>query len=212
MPESNHRFEHQKPGNKFEQQGTVVIDAKNAMLGRLASVVAKQLLNGKRIVCVRTEEINISGSLYRNQVIMARFFKHRCNINPQHGPQHYRSPSRILHRVIRGMLQHKTARGVAALERLQVVEGVPHPYDKVKKVVVPAALRNSRLKPNRAYCRLGDLSTKCGWKHDELVKRLESKRRDKAAFWFAKKQAVTGLQKQAKDNLKSELASLDKQM
>lgn len=40
----------------------VVIDGKGHLLGRLASIVAKQLLAGKKIVVVRTEQIVISGS------------------------------------------------------------------------------------------------------------------------------------------------------
>ena len=40
----------------------VVIDARGHLLGRLASVIAKQLLGGKKIVVVRCEEILISGS------------------------------------------------------------------------------------------------------------------------------------------------------
>lgn len=43
----------------------IVIDAKGHLLGRLASIVAKQLLNGQKIVVLRTEEINISGSFFR---------------------------------------------------------------------------------------------------------------------------------------------------
>jgi large subunit ribosomal protein L13Ae len=39
-----------------------VIDGKGHLLGRLASIVAKQLLAGKKIVVVRTEQILISGS------------------------------------------------------------------------------------------------------------------------------------------------------
>lgn len=40
----------------------VIIDGKGHLLGRLASIVSKQLLFGKKIVVVRTEEILISGS------------------------------------------------------------------------------------------------------------------------------------------------------
>lgn len=39
-----------------------VIDGKGHLLGRLASIVAKQILSGKKIVVVRCEEILISGS------------------------------------------------------------------------------------------------------------------------------------------------------
>ena len=45
----------------------VVIDCRGHLLGRLASVLAKELLNGQRIVAVRCEEINISGSHFRNK-------------------------------------------------------------------------------------------------------------------------------------------------
>lgn len=40
----------------------VVIDCRGHLLGRLASIVAKELLCGQKVVCVRTEELNISGS------------------------------------------------------------------------------------------------------------------------------------------------------
>lgn len=41
---------------------TVVIDGKGHLLGRLTSIVAKQLLFGKKVVVVRCEQILISGS------------------------------------------------------------------------------------------------------------------------------------------------------
>lgn len=41
---------------------TVVIDGKGHLLGRLASIVAKQLLLGKKVVVVRCEALIISGS------------------------------------------------------------------------------------------------------------------------------------------------------
>jgi large subunit ribosomal protein L13Ae len=42
-----------------------VIDGKGHLLGRLASIVAKQLLNGQKIVVVRCEALNISGEFFR---------------------------------------------------------------------------------------------------------------------------------------------------
>ena len=47
------------------------------------------------------------------------------------------------------MLPHKTKRGDAALMRLRVKEGIPPPYDKKKRMVVPSSLRILRLKPGR---------------------------------------------------------------
>jgi hypothetical protein len=56
------------------------------------------------------------------------------------------------------MVPHKTPRGVAALERMKVFEGVPTPYDKVKRMVVPDALQPLRLQKGHKFCELGDLS------------------------------------------------------
>jgi large subunit ribosomal protein L13Ae len=52
------------------------------------------------------------------------------------------------------MTPHKTARGAAALERLKLYEGIPPPYDRKKRMVVPEALRVLRLKPGRKYCTI----------------------------------------------------------
>ena len=41
----------------------IVIDGRGHMLGRLASIVAKLILTGNKVVVVRTEEINMSGKL-----------------------------------------------------------------------------------------------------------------------------------------------------
>ena len=48
-----------------------------------------------------------------------------------------------------GMVPHKTERGKAAMKRLVCFEGVPPPYDKKKRMVIPAALKVLRLKPGR---------------------------------------------------------------
>jgi large subunit ribosomal protein L13Ae len=43
-------------------------------------------------------------------VIYGKFLIHRGNTNPTRGPNHYRSPSRILWRTVRGMMNHFKAR------------------------------------------------------------------------------------------------------
>ena len=90
------------------------------------------------------------------------------------GPFHFRAPSRIFYKTVRGMIPHKTTRGAVALERLKIYEGVPQPYDKMKRMVVPQALRVLRLKPGRKYCTVGRLSHEVGWKYQEVIARYES--------------------------------------
>ena len=57
------------------------------------------------------------------------------------------------------------------MERLKVFEGVPPPYDKKKRMVVPQALRILRLKPGRKFCTVGRLSHEVGWKYQDVVAR-----------------------------------------
>ena len=86
-----------------------------------------------------------------------------------------------------GMLPHKLHRGKEALERLKVFEGIPPPYDKMKRLVVPSALRVLRLKPRRKYCRLGRLSQEVGWKYQNVVATLEKRSKLKSSVYYKRK-------------------------
>eukprot|EP00971_Amphidinium_carterae_P074119 1464829-Amphidinium_carterae.1 len=63
------------------------------------------------------------------------------------------------------------------MDRLKSFEGIPHPYDIKKKLVVPQALKVLRLKPERRFCRLGDLAKEVGWKQSDVLDRLEKQRK-----------------------------------
>jgi len=161
---------------------SIKIDGSGHMLGRLATTVAKAVLQGNKVVVLRAELINLSGNFYRNKLKYLAFLRKRCNVNPARGPFHYRAPSEIFKRAVRGMIPHKTQRGKDALKRLKVMEGIPPPYDKKKRVVVPQAMRIMSLKPGRKYCYLGRLSKEVGWKYSAVVHTLENKRRMKNAI------------------------------
>ena len=124
------------------------------------------------------------------------------------GPIHHRSPSRILYRVIRGMVPHKTARGTASLARLQVFEGIPPQFQRVKRVVVPDALRVLRLAPGRRFCVLKKLSSEMGWKFGEVVDKLEEKRKARGTAFHTKKSALVKLLGAAK----AEVAAAEPQL
>merc|ERR1712151_809701 len=127
----------------------------------------------------------------------AMFKKKHMNSNPKTGPLHYRAPSKILWRTIRGMVPHKTARGAAAMDRLKSFEGIPHPYDRKKRMVIPHCLKVLRLRPERRFCKLADLSKEVSWKHKDLVERLEGQRKVKSNAYFLKKKASTKDRKKA---------------
>merc|ERR1712093_179335 len=167
-----------------------VIDARDHLLGRLASFVAKEALLGQKIVVVRCEELVISGSHIRNKLKLLMKRNKRMNTNPRKGPFHHKSPADMFMRVVRGMLPHVWYRGSAAFQRVKAVEGIPAPFDEIKKVVVPDALRITRLKPGRKYTDLGKLAAELGWGYADVVTAYETKRKEKAAEWYAKKKAA----------------------
>merc|ERR1719265_171988 len=106
------------------------------------------------------------------------------------GQFHYRAPAKMFWRSVRGMVPHKTARGAAALDRMKAFEGIPHPYDKKKRLCVPAALKCIRMKPYRKFTNIGELCKECGWGMTDVIKRLEAKRKVKSAAVFTKKKAL----------------------
>ena len=80
----------------------IVVDARHHMHGRLASIIAKELLNGQKVVVVCCDEIFMSGGLVRQKMKYLRFLRKRMNTKPSHGPIHFRAPAKILWRTIRG--------------------------------------------------------------------------------------------------------------
>jgi large subunit ribosomal protein L13Ae len=188
----------------------IVIDGKGHLLGRLASVVAKQLLQGQKIVIVRCEEINISGNFHRSKLKYLSFLRKRCNVKPTRGPFHFRAPHKIFWRTVRGMLPHKTARGSTALKRLRSFDGIPTPYDKSARFCQPNCMRHIALKPRRKFCTVGRLAHEVGWQYQGIVAKLEAKRKVKGAAHFEKKKSVTKVEAQAKANVAKKIEAYDK--
>mmetsp|Transcript_113776 Transcript_113776/g.159546 ORF Transcript_113776/g.159546 Transcript_113776/m.159546 type:complete len:199 (+) Transcript_113776:84-680(+) len=182
----------------FEKE--IIVDGKGHLLGRLASVIAKELVNGQRVVVVRAEQINISGSLYRNKLKMQEQFRKKMRHNPRRGHTHYRAPARVFWKCVRGMMNYTTKRGAAAMARLKTFEGIPTPYDLRKRMVVPQALKVLRLRQFRPFCVLGDLCTQMGWKKAEVVQAGEERRKARSLTFHQKKLDLLKKRKQARNH------------
>ena len=173
-----------------------VIDGKGHIMGRLASHVAKQLLSGHRIIVVRCERLMMSGSYQKNKLKFREYMHKTMLTNPKRSHRHYRSPSRIFFKAVRGMLPRKTDRAEQAMGRLKVFEGIPNPYDKKKRMVVTDALKLLKVKSYRPFCELRELCVRVGWKHDGVVERLEAKRVQRAKKYHESKVATQKLHDQ----------------
>lgn len=97
-----------------------VINADGAVLGRLASTVAKRLLNGENVTVTNIEKAIITGE----PDMVYRKYKHKRERGDRNrGPFYPRQPDRLFQRVVRGMLPYKQGRGMDALRRLKIIAG-----------------------------------------------------------------------------------------
>ncbi len=111
----------------------LVIDASNAVLGRLASFAAKQALLGKKVIILNCAEAVVTGR--RGSVISEyRDIRQKGGASLM-GPFFPKNPERILKRTIRGMLSYKQGRGEAAMSRIMCYNHVPEQYKSVKKIL-----------------------------------------------------------------------------
>ncbi|MDP6458301.1 MAG: 50S ribosomal protein L13 [Candidatus Bathyarchaeota archaeon] len=135
-----------------------VIDAEGLILGRMASLVAKRLLNGERIEIVNAENAVVSGK--RKMVLKER--KAFLEVGgPTKGPFHYRKPNAIVRRTVRGMLPRRKTRGREAFGRLKVHIGVPRDLCAAEMESLPDATLE-RLKER--YVTVGEIAKNIGWK------------------------------------------------
>ena len=190
----------------------LTINASDHMMGRLCSIVAKELLRGNSVNVVCCEKLWISGNYYRNKLIMLEKMNKRTATNPKDGPFHHRSPAAILKRMIRGMLPNKTGRGQAAYSRLSTYDGCPPPFNTTKRFNIPSALKVVRSKPGRKCASLGYLAHELGWQYAGIVEKLEAKRQANAATWYAKKQEKAKAQEAKVAKAAKATASIDAEL
>lgn len=136
-----------------------VIDAKNLILGRMASKVAQRLLNGEEIHIINAEKTIISG---RKDTTFDRYKSYVDRGSREFGPHFPRRPDQIVSRTIRGMIPHTKLMGREAYNRLKVYVGVPPELSKEQASTLEDA-SIMRLSTNN-YIVLGDLSKKLGSK------------------------------------------------
>ena len=113
-----------------------VIDASGAVLGRMASIVAKRLLKGEEIAIVNAEKAIILG----DEQMVRREYREKREIGTQRkGPFFPRVPHMIVKRTIRGMLPYQQPKGREAMKRLKCYIGVPDEYKdaNMERVGIP---------------------------------------------------------------------------
>ncbi len=137
----------------------MIINAKDAILGRLGSYVAKQLLLGNNVDVVNCEEAVISG---RKHTVLGNYIRRIDRKAPGKGPYFYRRPDMFVKRTIRGMLPFKRARGQDAFKNIKCHIGVPENL-KNEKVYVVEEINAEKLQ-STDYLKVKDICKAVGWK------------------------------------------------
>ncbi len=144
------------------QKTMIVVDASGLILGRMASRVAKMLLEGKKVVIVNAEKAVLSGEPKRVIDGYMRMFKVQTYRNPERqGIRRERSPQRIVKSAIKGMLPHRKPKGREALRRLKVYVGVPEEFERHEKVRFKEA---DAAKLETKFITVGELARLMGWR------------------------------------------------
>ena len=99
-----------------------VYNGSDAVFGRLASIVAKDLLKGNFVDVVNCDDIIISGDkkLLAKKILVKREMGSGGSIK---GPKYPRVADRLVKRMIRGMLPRDTMKGQDAFRRLRCYVG-----------------------------------------------------------------------------------------
>lgn len=110
----------------------VVIDAERAVVGRMATYAAKQLLMGNEVAIVNCEKAVVTGPKKALQEVYLN--KRTRGGTSQKGPYYSREPEKIVRRAIRGMLPWKRTTGREAFKRVRCYVGLPQEYASKEKM------------------------------------------------------------------------------
>ncbi|WP_054841227.1 50S ribosomal protein L13 [Thermococcus peptonophilus] len=140
-----------------------IINAEGLILGRLASKVAKMLLEGEEVVIVNAEKAIITGN---REDIFAKYKQRielRTRTNPRRGPFYPKRSDEIVRRTVRGMLPPwKTDRGRKAFKRLKVYVGVPKEFEGKEFETISEAHMSRLATPK--YVTVGEVAKFLGGK------------------------------------------------
>lgn len=147
-------------GPKPAADGVLYIDATGHVAGRLCSVVASEIIRGRRVVVLNAEKAVLSG---KKDAVVEQW-KQRLElgskVNPMYGPLHPRRPDNIMWRMVRGMVPKTKAKGTMGLKRVRFYMGVPEKYAGVKLTKFDQALAT---RPLPMYTTIAELAHNIGW-------------------------------------------------
>ncbi len=135
----------------------MILDAKDLIVGRFATVAAKKALLGEKVDIVNCEKAVVTG---RKDMVIEKFRNRRGRGVPLQGPYYPRTPDRLVRRMVRGMLPYKQPRGRDAFKRIMCYTGVPPAFREPETI----ESANIRKLPNVKYVTIGQITKELGAK------------------------------------------------
>jgi len=132
-------------GIKFENGvSMMIIDANEMVAGRIATKVAKTIINGENVIVVNAENAIVVGN---KESIMEKYNR-RVDVavksNPHFGPKYARIPSIMFRRMVRNMLPTKQTTKDGMIKKLKVYNAIPKELAKEKTTVFEEYKCNKR--------------------------------------------------------------------
>ena len=131
----------------------MIIDAKDIIVGRLATYATKKALLGEKVDIINCEEAIITGN---KKEIQDRYLTKSKRGTPQKGPFFSKRPDMFVRRIIRGMLPFKKDRGITAYRNIMCYISVPENLKKEKAETIKSA-HISKLQTLK-YVKIKDLT------------------------------------------------------
>ncbi|QFU81072.1 50S ribosomal protein L13 [Natronorubrum aibiense] len=140
-----------------EFDADVVVDARDCILGRVASEVSQRALDGERVAIVNAEDAVITG----DKEDIFETYRTRIQLGSDSGPYYPRRPDTIFKRSVRGMLPYKKPRGREAFSNVRVYLGNPYEDDDDREAEILEGTSLDRLS-NIRFVHLGEVSEQLG--------------------------------------------------
>ena len=123
----------------------IIIDGSGLVMGRLASYVAKQALEGREVVVLNCQDIIITGKA-ESLKIEYEIKRNKMGVTGI-GPKYPKKSEKVVKKAIQRMMPNtREGRGKVALKRVLCYNGTPEEYKNAPKTELKQQKRNKFVK------------------------------------------------------------------
>ncbi len=122
----------------------MIVNAEKMVAGRLSSKIAKALINGETITIVNAENAVLVGG---KEDLLKKFTARvdaAVHSNPHYGPKYDRIPSKMLRKMVKGMLPNKSRTNERLISNLKVYNSVPKEFAEQEFAKIDGVMFNER--------------------------------------------------------------------